>query len=85
MSKEKLDSHVIKPNVVMFSGETEYRLIGESSEQELDGMISEIENYITNNEGLDKSEEIKDALYGTAIEQWKKYAHTVKGVKFTSI
>ena len=83
MSKEKLDTHVIKPQVVLYVGEQEQRLISLADEQELDSKIEEIELFIANNDGVDKSEEVKDTLYGTAIDIWKDYAQHVKNVKFT--
>lgn len=83
MSKEKLDSHVVKPTVAIFVGENEHRLISVADEQELDRHIEEIANFLENNDGTDKSEEVKDELYGTAIEQWKQYAQLVKGVKIS--
>jgi hypothetical protein len=49
MEKPVLENHVIKPAVSIFESNTEYRLMPFMSELSLDSKITEIENFMKNN------------------------------------
>jgi hypothetical protein len=83
MEKQQYETSVVKPKLSLFENEEELRLISSTDESTLDKIISDIENYITTNDGKGKTELEKDNLYATAIEMWNQYATLLKNVKYT--
>lgn len=83
MQKHEFETNVVKPSLITFENEVEYRLISTQDEATLDFTINEIESFMKNNEGKGKSELEKDELYKGAIDLWNKYATTLRDVNFT--
>lgn len=83
MSKQQLETNVVKPSVSIFAKETEYRLISLEDETNMDKLITEIDSYMANNHGFGKEDSVKDELYGTAISKWEDYADVLRNAKFT--
>ena len=78
----KIETNVIKPEISFLENEIENIILTSEFETSLDSKISEIENYISNNNGKGKSEEEKDELYKTAQELWKEYAISLRDTKY---
>lgn len=83
MEKQVLENHVIKPAVSIFESDTEYRLMPFMTELSLDSKITEIENFMTNNNGFGKSEFEKDELYEKAKGLWHTFTKEFKEVAYT--
>lgn len=64
-SKE-LENRVVKPEVSIMANDESKRLISIESETEMDNFISQFENFVSENTGVDKTEEEKDELYASA-------------------
>lgn len=83
MEKHEFETNVVKPSLITFENESEYRLISTQDETTLDSIINEIELFMKNNDGKGKSETEKDDLYKGAIDLWNKYATVLRDVNFT--
>jgi hypothetical protein len=77
-----IETNVVKPEIKFFENETENLVINPSVETLLDGKISTIEDFMTNNDGTGKSEEEKDELYKTSQELWKEYTNSLRDAKY---
>lgn len=77
-----IETNVVKPEIKFFENETENLVINSSVETLLDGKISTIEDFMTNNDGTGKSEEEKDELYKTSQELWKEYTNSLRDAKY---
>lgn len=77
-----IETNVVKPEIKFFENETENLVINPSAETLLDGKISTIEDFMTNNDGTGKSEEEKDELYKTSQELWKEYTNSLRDAKY---
>jgi hypothetical protein len=77
-----IETNVVKPEIKFFENETENLVINPSTENLLDGKISTIEDFMTNNDGTGKSEEEKDELYKTSQELWKEYTNSLRDAKY---
>jgi argonaute-like protein implicated in RNA metabolism and viral defense len=78
----KLETNVIKPEIGFLENEIENIILSSEFETTLDSKISDIENYIKNNNGKGKSDEEKDELYKNAQELWKEYAISLRDTKY---
>jgi hypothetical protein len=78
----KIQTNVVKPSISFIENDLENALLNKEWEVKLDDKISEIENYIKNNNGKGKSEEEKDILYKNAQEIWKEYINILKPSKY---
>jgi len=83
MEKQQLDNHVVKPKISFMVDGTEYRLISQEDEMQLDSKIDIISTFMANNNGFGQSEEYKDDLYARAKELWQQYASVLRDVKYT--
>jgi len=83
MSQQVIETNVVKPELSFTEKEQEYRLISSQSEFQLDSKIKEIEDFMSNNHGRDKSENEKDDLYTAAKNLWDEYAQILRDVHFT--
>jgi hypothetical protein len=81
--ENKVETNVVKPNLTIFEGESEYRLISLENETLLDNKINEITNFMITNHGKGKSDLEKDNLYGDAKSKWEEYATILRDVKYT--
>ena len=77
-----IETNVVKPEINFFENETENLLITPFYENELDSKIKNIENFMENNDGKDKTDEEKDELYKGAQELWVAYANSLKEAKY---
>lgn len=82
-TKPQYDTQVVKPEVSTIENNQTLRAISFEDELFLDSKISGIENLLSNEHGLGKSEVEKDQLYYSAQLAWKEYVQRLKGVKFT--
>jgi hypothetical protein len=78
----KIETNVVKPKISFFENETENLILDVNQETTLDNKISEVEEFMKNNEGKGKSESEKDELYKNAQELWRSYALSLKETKY---
>ena len=78
----KIETSVVKPQLNFTENLQEYSLIASESENALDAKLQEIENYINTNDGKDKSDEEKDALYLYAQKIWQEYSDLLQETKY---
>ena len=83
MSKNTVETNVVKPSLSIFENEINNRLITVESETKLDSKIKDIEDFMNNNHGRGKSELEKDKLYGDAKALWEIYAEELRNVIYT--
>lgn len=81
----KISNNVIKPELVINIDGEDMIILDTEIENRLDSKISEIENYISENNGRGESEEVKDELYKNAQVLWKEYSNLLKEAKFNFI
>jgi hypothetical protein len=81
-NKQIIETNVVKPSLVIFNKEIEYRILDTNSEFLLDSNIKEIEDYMNNNHGSGKEDSYKDELYKNAKEMWEKYAENLRDTKY---
>jgi hypothetical protein len=81
-TKTEYENHVIKPNISFTDGDQTLRSISVEDEVYLDAKLAELDNLITNNHGLGKSEEEKDLLYISAQTTWKEYVGRLKSTQY---
>jgi len=79
---QKIETNVIKPEVKFLHNDTEYLLIDNSIEANLDEKVSNIEKYMSSNVGKGQTDEVKDSLYKGAQELWSEYANALKEAKY---
>lgn len=77
-----IETNTVKPEISFTENETSYLLLDFNSEVSLDSKISEIENFMSENNGRGKSEKEKDELYKSAQALWKSYAIILKDTKY---
>lgn len=80
---QQIETNVVKPDLSFVEKDQEYRLISYGTEVELDSKIKDIEDFMNNNHGRDKSELEKDNLYTSAKNLWEQYAEALRNVHFT--
>lgn len=61
-----------KPEIELKINDNTYRLLNKEVEEKVEKMISDVVDFIANNDGKGKSEEEKDELYGKSQELWHK-------------
>jgi len=81
-NKPEIETQVVKPKMFTKFGESDYRIISESDEKSLDDSVRALENFISYNHGLGKSDIEKDALYADAKELWQNYVNIFRNTKF---
>jgi hypothetical protein len=79
----KIETNVIKPEIGFLHAEEEKLILTNEFESKLDSKITEIEEYMKNNDGKGKSEEEKDNLYKNAQILWKEYTTILKDTKYS--
>jgi hypothetical protein len=78
----KIETNVIKPELGFLNKDEEKLILTTEFESNLDSKITEIEEYMKNNEGKGKSEEEKDNLYKNAQIIWREYTNVLKDTKY---
>lgn len=79
---EKVETNVVKPDVRFMENEIEHFILTTESETSLDMKIQEIEDYMKNNNGEDKSDDEKDELYKNSQVLWKELAGALRDTKY---
>lgn len=79
---KKLETAVEKPLTKINRNESELALIEPINESELDSIIQEIKDYMSNNSGKYKTNAEKDELYLQAQKIWKSYIDKLESVKY---
>lgn len=82
MNKENIQTNVVKPKLSFYENEKEHVILKSDFEVELDRKEAEIEKYMSENEGKDKSDEEKDELYRQAQILWNDYADEMREAKY---
>jgi hypothetical protein len=77
-----IETNVIKPEVKFYENNSEHLIVDTSNESTLDNRISDIENYMSSNDGKEKTDSEKDELYKEAQNLWKNYADSLKNAKY---
>ena len=77
----KIETNVVKPEIIFSSNEVEHLLLNPEVESMLDNNIKSIENFISQS-GKGKSEDEKDNLYQSAQDLWNDYAESMKTAKY---
>jgi hypothetical protein len=83
---EKLiETHVTKPEISYTDKATNQNLRAITLEDELflDSNIYHLDNFISNNHGLGKSEDEKDQLYYSTQTTWREYVNRLKNMKYS--
>lgn len=79
---EKIETRVVKPEVMFFENEVNNLIINPQEESFLDSKVGDIENFMKNNSGKGKSEEEKDALYQQAQDLWNTFVNSLKDARY---
>jgi hypothetical protein len=79
---EKIETKVVKPEISFFENDMDYLIISSQEESLLDSKIKDIENFMKNNSGKDKSEKEKDGLYLESQGLWSSYSVALKEAKY---
>lgn len=82
MEKANIETNVVKPNIIFKNKNQELFILKNEDQTDLDLLLSNVENYIKDNSGKGKIEEEKDILYKNAQEEWKKFSHKLRSVKY---
>jgi hypothetical protein len=78
--KPEIETQVVKPKMTTTFEEKEVRIISQDDESSMDSAVKEIENFISFNHGMGKSEEEKDRLYFEAKNLWEKYVNIFRNL-----
>lgn len=78
----KIETNVIKPEVKFLEDDSEYVILSNEFEANLDSKLEAVESFMKNNDGEGKSESEKDELYKNAQEIWREYALYLKDTKY---
>lgn len=81
--KTEYETNVIKPEISIIEKDQNLRSISFEDEMFLDSKISILDEFISNNHGLGKSEQEKDELYYTAQSTWREYVDRLKNMKYS--
>jgi hypothetical protein len=79
-NKPEIETQVIKPRMTTKFEDKDFRILSEEKENALDAAVKDIENYISFNHGLGKSESEKDELYAKSKELWEKYVDIFRSI-----
>ncbi len=82
MENSNIETNVIKPNLILKSGEDDLLILSKEDENILDSLLLDIKEYMTANSGKNKTEEEKDELYKNVQELWKGFSVKLRKVKY---
>lgn len=71
-----------KPSVIYTDNNIDYRILNEDLELNLDTKFNEVIDFVHNNNGRDKSDAEKDALYKEAQNLYSNFTSVLKTVKY---
>ncbi len=78
----KIETNTIKPDLSFFENELDNLILSTELESKLDNRIEDIESYMRDNNGEDKSEEEKDQLYHNAQKLHAEYVRELQATKY---
>lgn len=79
---EKIETNVIKPEIIFIENDVDNLLINKDEEYKLDSSVENVETFIKNNSGKGKSEDEKNELYNTAQQLWKVFFKNLQEAKY---
>jgi hypothetical protein len=78
----KIETNTVKPEVSFIEDEINHLIINANYEISLDTKIQEIDNYMRENSGKNKSDKEKDELYKNAQELWRNFIIELRDTKY---
>ena len=78
----KIETNVVKPEVKFIENDTDFLILTNEIESNLDGRIRSIEEFMSNNPGKGKTELEKDELYKNSQSLWVEYATCLNNSKY---
>lgn len=82
MTKQQLETAVVRPSLTFLKNDIEYKLMDDEQENQLEVSVYDATEYIEKNSGIGKTESEKDELYKNAQKYWKILASTLQDTKF---
>ena len=79
---EKLEVNTVKPEISFSIDGVDLRILDVDSESRLDSLIDSIRTFMSNTNGVGKTDEQKDMDYANAQVMWKSYQQDLRVVKF---
>lgn len=79
---EKIETRVVKPEISFFENDVNNLIIDGIVESTLDTKVKEVENFMKNNNGKGKDEQVKDELYEQAQIIWNNFVNNLKEAKY---
>jgi hypothetical protein len=79
---EKLEVSTVKPEISFSIDGVDLRILDVDSEFRLDSSIDSIRTFMSNTNGVGKTDEQKDMDYANAQVMWKSYQQDLRVVKF---
>jgi hypothetical protein len=81
-NKDNFQDFSKKPPITMTVGENEYNFLPQEESDALDNKLTEIRDFMTNNDGKGKTNEEKDSLYAEAQKLWNEYSQLLNDAQF---
>lgn len=81
-NKDNFENMSSKPNIKLTVGEKVYDFLPEASVNEIESKISEIRNFMSENDGRGKPNEEKDSLYANAQKLWNELSLLLNNAQF---
>lgn len=78
----QIETNVTKPEITFMENEIEHLLLTSENESALDSKIKEINDYMINNHGKDKTAEEKDELYKNSQMLWQELSVIMTNAKY---
>lgn len=75
-------TNVVKPSTTFELEGVEYITLNKEFEEKLDNSFDDIVKYITDNDGVDKTDEVKNNLYGEAQKLWSVFKTNLDQTKY---
>ena len=79
---EKIETKVVKQEVLFIENNIEYLVMTAEEESKMDSKMKDIESYIRSNSGKGLDEQEKDGLYKSAQGLWYDYTNSLKEAKY---
>jgi hypothetical protein len=77
-----VETNVVKPEMEFTEKDVQYLLMDKVVENILDSRISDIENYMSTNNGKGESEDVKNSLYLGGQQMWSLLSSALKDAKY---
>lgn len=79
---EKIETRVVKPEITFFENDVNNLIIDGVVESTLDARVNDVENFMKNNTGKGKDDQVKDELYEQAQMLWNNFVSNLKDAKY---